>query len=247
MKRIKSIKSVKSVESVTPDGVLRSSYGTVKVPKGTFLYHASTSKLCAFPDKPMIFTTIHPSEWYTIESLYITVIEIQRDIELLFMISLIFNTKVYSSLSNYIDSNNTNLAKIDFERIHTWIPHLHHENLDGWFSSIENKYAIELAIINDPSILKIVECNPIQHNWKNSKYMNNDPTKELIPKYWGTVYPLTIQHSPLRMLLNSRYRTQIEDYKKYITKEDPGSTALSLVLENAEIDYFDAPLEQIKW
>ena len=233
-RRIKRIKSVG----------LRSSYGTVTVPKGTLLYHASTSEICAFPDKPMIFTTIHPSEWYTIESLYITVIEIQRDIEFLFMISLIFNTKVYSSLSNYIDSNNTNLTKMDCERIKTWIPHLQHENLDGWFSSIENKYAIELAIKNDPSILKIVECNPIRHSWKNSKYMNNDPTKELIPKCWGTVYPLTIKSSPLRMLLNSRYRTQIEGY---IVKEDPGSTALSLILENAKIDYFDAPLEKIKW
>ena len=53
---------------------LRTSYGTVRVPKGSILYHATTSNTCILPDKPMLFTTLHPSDWYA-EDIFISVIE----------------------------------------------------------------------------------------------------------------------------------------------------------------------------
>jgi len=223
-------------------GSLRTSYGTVRVPKGSILYHATTSNTCILPDKPMLFTTLHPSDWYA-EDIYISVIELQRDIELLFMVSLIHKTRIFSSLNKYLGENNTNLAKMNYGRIKSWLPFLQSEKLDGWFSSIENGYAIELALIHDPTILKILECNPIRYNWTNSKYVNNSIT----PKHWGSVYPLSATTIPFQLVLNERYRTQIENYKKLIASEEPLSTTLSIILENADINYFEGAVDDIKW
>lgn len=223
-------------------GSLRTSYGVVIVPKGTRLYHLSTSTICSIPEKPMIFTTVHPSEWYS-ENAYISVLEVKKDIELLFMISQIKRSRVFSSLNRFLTSGNTNMAKMDYERIKTWLPYLKKENLDGWFSSIQNGFTIELAIIGTQDRLKLIECNPIQYSWANSKYLNDS----IEPKNWGTYYPISTKYLPLKMFLNSRYSSQIEDYKKFIANEEPFSTSLSIILENANITYFDSPLEEIKW
>jgi len=37
----------------------------------------------------------------------------------------------------------------------------------------------------------------------------------------------------------------IELYQKQITEEDPRGTAFSVLVENADISYFDAPLESV--
>lgn len=224
-------------------GNLQTSYGIVKLPKGTRLYHLSTNKLCTLPQKPILFMTLHPSEWY-LEDSYISVIELQRDITLLFMINQIYRMKIYSSLTNYLKTQNTNLAKTDYNRIKCWIPYLQKENLEGWFSSIENKTAIEFAVLNDPLILKIVECLPIQFNWANTRYSKD---MNLIPKKWGTTYPISSLTNPIHMILNRRFQPQIEAYKAQVAEEDPEGTALSILLKNASITYIDAPVDTIKW
>lgn len=225
-------------------GSLRTSYGVVTLPMGTRLYHLSTNKLCSLPQtKPVVFMTLHPSEWYAEDS-YISIIELQKDVSLLFMINQIHKMKLYSSLTNYLSNQNTNLAKTDYNRIKCWLPYLRKEGLDGWFSSIENKTAIEFAIRNDPSILKIVECLPIQFNWANTKYST---TMNLIPKQWGIKYPITSLTNPIHMVLNRRFESQIEAYKRQVAEEDPEGTALSILLKNAFITYIDAPIDTIKW
>jgi hypothetical protein len=224
-------------------GTLQTSYGVVNLPKGTRLYHLSTNKLCILPQKPVLFMTLHPSEWY-LEDSYISVIELQRDIKLLFMVNQILKMKIYSSLTNYLKAQNTNLAKTDYNRIKCWLPYLQKENLDGWFSSIENKTAVEFAVQNDPSILKIVECLPIQFNWANTRYSND---MKLIPKQWGSTYPIFSLTKPIHMILNSRFQPQIETYQTQVAEEDPEGTAFSILLKNAIISYINAPLETIKW
>ena len=223
-------------------GSLRTSYGVVIVPKGTRLYHSSTSNLCSLPEKPMIFTTVHPSEWYS-ENTYISVVEVQRDIELLFMVSLIKRFRVFSSLNKFLPSDHTNMAKMDYGNIQTWLPFLKKEKLDGWFSSIQNGFTIELAILGSTDCLKIIACNPIQYNWGNSKYVHD----RIEPKHWGILYPISAKHLPWKLILNSRYKSQIEEYTKSIASEDPFGTSFSIVLENADITYFDSPLEEIQW
>lgn len=224
-------------------GSLRSSYGTVILKKGTRLYHTSATELCELPDKPVIFMTLHPSEWH-IENTHVSVIELQRDVSLLFMVKLIHNVRIFSSLNDYLDSNSNNLTKMQYDKIKTWLPNFKRESLDGWMSSIENKTAIEFAIINDPSIIKLVDCLPIQYNWSNSTYNNN---YEFVPKKWGTAYPLYTKQYPIEFHIHSRFRPQIESYKQIMEESDMLGTAFSVILENAEITYFDGPVETIKW
>ena len=223
-------------------GSLRTSYGTVILPKGTRLYHASTGKLCNLPIKPVLFMTLHPSEWY-MEGAYISVIELQREIPLLFMIRNIRFMRIFSSLNNYL-GNNKNLQKMNYEKIKDWLPFLQKEELYGWLSSIENKTAIEFAILNTTSILKIVECLPIEYNWINTNITSN---MEIIPKKWGAKYKISTYKKPITLILNSRFKQQIENYIKQISEEDPDGTAFSLLLKNANITYIDAPLDYICW
>lgn len=222
---------------------LRLSYGVVILPKGTHLYHISGEKLCTLPNKPVLFTTLHPSEWY-MEDTYISVIELQRDVSLLFMIKAIHRLRIISALNDYLGIPNSNLQKQNYNKIKEWLPFFHKENLDGWFSSIENKSAVEFAIMNDINILKIVNCIPIRFNWNNSSY-NKDMI--IIPKQWGTEYPISSIKIPVTFILNRRYKPMIETYRKQIEDEDPRGTAFSILLENAKVIYFDSPLETIRW
>jgi hypothetical protein len=218
---------------------LSKSYGRVILPKGTILYHASTNELCVLPMKPVLFTTLHPSEWYY-ENAYISVLELQKDIELLFMVKLIIGFRVISALNDYLDKENSNLAKMDYRRIEQWLPYMKKERFDGWFSSIENKTAIEIAIINDSSLIKIVNCEPLIYNWTNSTYNNNT----LIQKKWGSKYPI---NQTAKFKIHTRFKPQIENYLRKIKEEDPQSTALSKLLQNSIIEYVDAPIYSVKW
>jgi hypothetical protein len=223
---------------------LRSSYGIIKLPKGTRLYHVSSSEHCTLPSqeyKPILFLTLHPSEWY-VENAYVSTIELQSDIDILFMVQSIRQMRIFSSLNIFLGKNGSNLAKMNTENIRQWVPLLQKENLNGWFSSIENKTGVEFAIMNDPRILNIVECKPLRYNWTNSSY-----NETLIPKNWGTTYPVSTIIKPVTIVLNSRFKEQIDAYIKYVYEEDRGGTAFSLLLENANIIYFDAPLEEIRW
>lgn len=223
------------------DKSLQKSYGVVILPKGFKLYHASVSQLCTIPNKPVIFTTLHPSEWYY-EDAYISIIELQRDVTLLFMIQTIRQLRLFSSLNTFLGIPNSNLAKMNYETIKSWIPFLRYESLDGWISSIENKTAVEIALINDPTILKLISCSPIKYNWTNSRYNNNS----FIPKNWGTTYPLSTE--TVQMLLHSRFKPQIEAYLKQLAEDDPYGTAFSLLLTNANITYINSStVENIRW
>ena len=59
--------------------MLKKSYGVMKIKEGSILYHASDKKFKYNTNKPMLFCTFHPSEWY---SKYITRIRIKKDISL---------------------------------------------------------------------------------------------------------------------------------------------------------------------
>lgn len=186
--------------------------------------------------------TLHPSEWYS-EGVHISVLELQKEVSLLFMVKHIHLLRVISSLNDFLGKQNSNMAKMNYDNIKKWIPNLQQESLDGWFSSIENKMAVEFAVINDSSNLKLIECLPIRYNWKNANY-NNDT---LIPKQWGNVYQLHSKTMPSKIHVHVRFRPQIEAYKQKIKDEDPYGTAFSVLLDNATISYFDGPVSHIKW
>jgi hypothetical protein len=58
---------------------------------------------------------------------------------------------------------------------------------------------------------------------------------------------LDSMRSGIKLILNSRFKQQIEDYQKQVLEEDPYGTAFSVLLKNADISYFDAPIEKISW
>lgn len=221
---------------------LRASYGEVLLRKGTRLYHTSPTAMCERPDKPMIFTTFHPSEWYRNSEDVVSVIELQQDVSLLFMVQGIRHLRIFSALGNLLDKPGSNLMKMRIEYLTKFRPWLEKEQFDGWFSTIEGKTAIEVALINNPAVYKVVECAPIQWSWNNSTIGNDGA---LVPKKWGSVYPVVIP-TP-RLTLNARFRPQLEAYIAEIARDDPGGTAFSRILEEADIRYVDAAAALIKW
>lgn len=223
-------------------GPLRSSYGYVVLPKGMNLYHVGIKTQCELPNKSVLFTTYHPSEWY-IEDAFVSVIELQKDVRLLFMIDTIHNMRIYSALNNLTDIPGGNLLKMKSDNCKLWLPYLQREFLDGWFTSIENKTTVEFAIRNDPSILKLISCQPLQLQWNNSKF-SSDGT--LIPKNWGTVYPVYTK-KPIHFIIPKRYEPLIVKYISQIQEQDTYGTAFSLLLKNAIITYTNEPFIKIHW
>jgi len=61
---------------------------------------------------------------------------------------------------------------------------LNNEKFDGWFSSIENKGTIEVALINSKRIFKALDSELLVRNWRNGNINNNI----ISTKNWGTKY-----------------------------------------------------------
>lgn len=64
-----------------------------------------------------------------------------------------------------------------------FVEKLKEQNLDGWFSSIENKSQIEITIINDSDIFEPVSFEPLYRNWRNGNNLNGEKNY----KNWGLV------------------------------------------------------------
>lgn len=56
----------------------------------------------------------------------------------------------------------------------------------------------------------------------------------------------TVSH-PARMILNERFRSQIELYKAEAAKNGARETAFELLLDNADISYITGPLIPVRW
>jgi hypothetical protein len=241
MKSRKSRKNTKKQGgALTP---ARSSFGELILRKGMRLYHTSVIPLCVNQAKPMLFLTLHPSEWYTNSETHAAVIELQRDVSLFFMIHEIRNFRVFSHLSNLTGAHN-NLSKMNNDNLRCYTKFLKKENFDGWISSIENKTAIEIALINDTNVYKIIECEKLKNDWRNSDY-NDDG--QIIPKNWGQQYPIFTKQFPAKLTINIRFKENLEKYVRDMKQEDPNGTAFAVLLENAEITYINAPIQNIKW
>jgi hypothetical protein len=128
--------------------MLRKQYGEMIIKEGSILYHTSDNKFKYKDDKPMLFCTFHPSE-YTGNNKYLHYVKIKKDISLLFMISDIKDIKIYSALNDLIEHPNKNLAKKHDYILKILEIDLKKENFDGWFSSIENKANVEVALNNN--------------------------------------------------------------------------------------------------
>lgn len=67
--------------------MLKSAYGSLIIKKDTILYHATDEEFSYKPDKKLLYTIFHPSEWVGYDSEYIARIQLKRDIKILFYIT----------------------------------------------------------------------------------------------------------------------------------------------------------------
>jgi len=203
--------------------MLRKQYGEMIIKEGSILYHTSDHKFKYKDDKPVLFCTFHPSE-YTGNNKYLHYVKIKKDISLLFMISDIKDIKIYSALNNLIEYPNKNLAKkhdyilkileIDFKK----------ENFDGWFSSIENKANVEVALNNNKDIYEVIETKLLKHNWNNGHY---DDENKIILKKWGKIKISTIE-IPIILNINKKYEIKSKFLSEFI---------FQIILNNGIINY----------
>ena len=217
--------------------MLKESYGKMKMKKGSVLYHTSENKFVKDLNKPFLFLTFHPSEW-DIMNKYVTIIRIKKDITLLFMIEGFKNARIYSCLNTFTKHPNLNLAKKYDNNLMCYREELKKELYDGWFTSIENKTSVEVGLINDSKNYEVLKTERLKRNWG---YKNNK-------KSWGTIYPICTIEQPVKLKLNLRYKSMIEEYKKYEKKSKYLlDNVFQIILENARIYYHKGELEEIEW
>jgi len=194
--------------------MLKSTYGSLIIKKDTILYHLTDEEFTYKPEKKLLYTIFHPSEWVGYDSEYIVRIQLKRDIEVLFFIT--------GFRKHYVLSNQEEKKSPEF------LQKLEKENLDGWLASIENRSHVEVAIMNDPTIYEMISFEPLRKNWRNGNCLGGIPEC----KNWGTLYPISSRLIPVVLYLNEKYKPLIE---KYI--QCGSEYALQVILENAHIQY----------
>jgi len=222
--------------------MLESVYGSVILPINSIVYHTTDEEFINRPEKSLLFCTFHPSEWEGVNE-YVVKIKLKRELKLLFMISSFHKHFIYSSLDNL--SNNRNyMSKLSEKKRKCFVKKLKKENFDGWFSSIENKSQIEIAIINDNVLYSVISFENLRRNWRNGNNLNNIITK----KNWGNIYDISSINLPITFNINDRYKNMIEEYIKYGLKSKyPYEYIFQIILNNAKINYHKAKFINIDW
>ena len=196
--------------------MLKSAYGSLIIKKDTILYHATDEEFTNKPEKKLLYTIFHPSEWVGYDSEYIARIQLKRDIEVLFFIT--------GFRKHYVLSNQ------EEKKSPAFLEKLAEENLDGWLASIENRSHIEVAIMNDPSIFEVISFEPLRKNWRNGNCLGGSPEC----KNWGILYPISSRLIPIVFQLNKKYRRLIEEYIQYVLNSKyPFEYVFQVILENA--------------
>jgi hypothetical protein len=222
---------------------MKKTYGEMILKKGSILYHTSDNLFEYKNDKPMLFCTFHPSEW-DINNEYVTFIKLKKNISLLFMIEECKKARIFSTLNLLTNHPNLNLSKKIDNQLLCYVRELKKENFDGWFSSIENKVSVEVSLINDPDIFKVIKTEKLGRKWTNSN--SNGGEKKM--KNWGKKYPICSIKKPIILNLHERYKNIINEYKKYeINSGYIKEYIFQVLLDNAIIHYHKGDLEKIVW
>jgi len=219
--------------------MLKKIYGEMILKKGSILYHTSDDSFQINYTKPMLFCTFHPSEWDIINE-YVTYIKIKKDISLLFMIETCNKARIFSSLNSFTNHPNLNLAKKNPDQLSCYVNELKKENFDGWFTSIENKVTVEVALINNPNLYEVINTKKLRRNWRNGG--------EGKLKKWGKKYDICTIQMPVILNINKRYKDIIEEYKKYeLNSGFFKEFIFQVILENAIIHFHKGTIKKIKW
>ena len=198
--------------------MLKSTYGSLIIKKNTILYHLTDEEFSYKPDKKILYTIFHPSEWIGYDSEYVARIQLKREIEVLFFIT--------GFRKHYVLSNQEEKKSPEF------LEKLQKENLDGWLASIENRSHVEVAILNDPAIFEAISFEPLRKNWRNGNCLGGIPEC----KNWGTLYPISSRSLPV--VYFKKYKLLIEEYIQYgLESKYPFEYVFQVILENAIIEF----------
>ena len=225
--------------------MLNEVYGEFILKEGSILYHSSDElfRIQSEKDKPMLFCTFHPSEYGMIGD-YLTLIKLKKSVSLFFMIEDFKKARIYSALSTLTNHPNANLSKKHKDQLIIFSKELKKEGFNGWFSSIENKGAVEVALINDESLFEVIKSEDFINNWKNGNINCN----KINLKDWGRKYEICTIGSPVKMNLNSRYENMIHKYMEYeIESKLLNNYVFQVILKNAIIKYHNYDYQKISW
>lgn len=225
----------------------RDIYGTMTIPKDSILYHTSNTEFKSNTTKPMLFLTFHPSDWY---GDYVTKIKLKRDITLLFMVypGKIRGAILHPLLNTLINKPGHNLNKQKDSNLKCYVKELQKEGLDGWFSTIEGKTPIEVAILNDSDTYDIIDSEEYNDGMINgyTKINENTGNTIIVPTNWGEKYPISTILYPVRITVNSKYKSVFEALQKF-TDEGGILFPIQIMLNNAIIQYFDKDIPKLSW
>lgn len=120
--------------------------------------------------------------------------------------------------------------------LHSVVNELKKETFDGWFSYIENKGFVEIALINDKKLFEVIDTQKLNRNWSNGNNLNN----KITVKNWRKKYEICTIKTPIALNINKKYESMIIKYKEYEKKSNfPLEYIFQVILENAIINYFD--------
>ena len=222
-------------------------YGVVIIKKGSILYHTSPElfKYKNRKDKPLLFCTFHPSEYgaNNINS-YVHSIKLKKDVSLLFMIEKIQKNLIFSSLHLFTKNEMGDFSKMNDKKLLLFSDKLKSNNFDGWFTSINNKINIEVALLNNRSLFELINSDKIDENWINSNYINN----KIVQKNWGIKYPICTIKNPVIFIINERYKKQLAKHKKAEIKSKLLlDTVFHVILNNAIFYFIKGEYKNFNW
>ena len=196
----------------------------------------------------MLFTTFHPSEWYTAVDEHITPIRLTRPASLFFMVEGFSRTRVRPLLNTLIGYPNTNMSKQIDRNLECYVRHLRAEQFDGWFSTIEGRAHVEVALINDPTLFSAGPSHTLGSNNVNAIASNGG----FKPQRLGTRYqfsPALSSLPPPRLTVHARYKPAIEQYMATCAQVAPNAFACEALFAASKIRYRAAPepATPIRW
>jgi len=225
--------------------MLQNNYGEIIIKEGSIIYHTSDDDepFQYRYDKAFLFCIIHPSELYYRDE-YVTLNKLKKDVSLLFMIEDCKKLKILSSLNILTNHTYLTSAKLKKEQFVSYVEELKKENFDGWFTSIDNRAAVEIALINDKNIFDVIKTEKLNPYWRRG-YYNNDT---IVIKDWRTKYPVCCIEKPVILNIHNRFEIMIQKYLE--VEVESGfikEYTFQVLLDNAIIKYHEGSLEKIEW
>jgi hypothetical protein len=162
-------------------------------------------------EKSWMLLVFHPSEGYRSSEDFVTPVELLRDVTLEFRVKNIRHMRLFAAPEPEV-----------------------HPCEDGWITSVDNQGKVKIYVRNDPTVIRVIGFLPVDWSWTNGTI---DEDGSLIPKNWGTAYPIGTVSRPAKFRLPLHFKQKIEEYKAGIERDDPEGTAFYRVLKNAVIEY----------